>query len=96
MGALGFVRGLGVGRHWLRRNAGSFRSGQRWHWQPRRRQARPLLFGIEIDPAYVDITVLRWQAFTRANATLQGRDRSFADAIGRQKAPPDGPARPPA
>jgi DNA modification methylase len=40
---------------------------------------------IEIDPAYVDVTVLRWQAFTGLVATLQGADASFAEtAASRQ------------
>jgi DNA modification methylase len=34
---------------------------------------------IEIDPAYVDVAVLRWQAFTGATATLERGGKSFAD-----------------
>jgi DNA modification methylase len=34
-------------------------------------------FAVEIDPAYVDVTVLRWQAFTGSHATLLGADKSF-------------------
>jgi len=34
---------------------------------------------IEIDPAYVDVAILRWQAFTGATATLESGGRSFAD-----------------
>jgi DNA modification methylase len=34
---------------------------------------------IEIDPAYVDVAVLRWQAFTGATATLESGGKSFAD-----------------
>jgi hypothetical protein len=42
-------------------------------------------FAIEIDPAYVDVAVLRWQAFTGSTATLQGAGRSFAEmAVDRQ------------
>jgi DNA modification methylase len=41
-------------------------------------------FAIEIDPAYVDVTVLRWQAFTGSTAMLQGADRSFADMAGER------------
>jgi DNA modification methylase len=42
-------------------------------------------YAIEIDPAYVDITVLRWQAFTGSTATLLGGAKSFAEiAIERQ------------
>jgi len=33
---------------------------------------------IELDPAYVDVAVLRWQAFTGDEATLDGDGRSFA------------------
>jgi DNA modification methylase len=36
-------------------------------------------FAIEIDPAYVDVTVLRWQAFTGSHATLRGADKSFGE-----------------
>jgi DNA modification methylase len=36
-------------------------------------------FAVEIDPAYVDVAVLRWQAFTGENATLEGAGKSFAD-----------------
>lgn len=34
---------------------------------------------IELNPAYVDMAVLRWQAFTGETATLEGDGRSFAD-----------------
>ena len=34
---------------------------------------------MELDPAYVDVAVLRWQAFTGETATLDGDGRSFAD-----------------
>src|SRR4051794_6821798 len=43
-------------------------------------------FAIEIDPAYVDVTVLRWQAFTGETATLDGTDRSFADVAADRQA----------
>jgi DNA modification methylase len=36
-------------------------------------------FAIEIDPAYVDVAILRWQAFTGLTATLQGAGRSFTE-----------------
>jgi DNA modification methylase len=42
-------------------------------------------FAIEIDPAYVDVAILRWQTFTGLTATLQGADRSFTElAVERQ------------
>ena len=34
---------------------------------------------MELDPAYVDVAVLRWQAFTGRTATLDGDGRSFAE-----------------
>jgi DNA modification methylase len=36
-------------------------------------------FAIEIDPAYVDVAVLRWQAFTGSKATLLGADKAFGE-----------------
>jgi DNA modification methylase len=36
-------------------------------------------FAIEIDPAYVDVTVLRWQAFTGQTAILARDGRSMAE-----------------
>jgi len=36
-------------------------------------------FAIEIDPAYVDVTVLRWQAFTGEDARLDQDRRSFTE-----------------
>ncbi|MFL1464352.1 site-specific DNA-methyltransferase [Roseococcus sp. DSY-14] len=34
---------------------------------------------MEIDPAYCDVTLQRWEAMTGETATLDGEDRSFAD-----------------
>jgi DNA modification methylase len=36
-------------------------------------------YGIEIDPAYVDVAILRWMDFTGKVATLDGDGRTFAD-----------------
>ena len=36
--------------------------------------------GIDIDPAYVDVAVKRWQSFAGEKATLEGDGRTF-DAI---------------
>jgi DNA modification methylase len=33
---------------------------------------------LEISPAYVDVAVLRWQAFTGAEATLAGTGATYA------------------
>jgi DNA modification methylase len=38
-----------------------------------------ICLGMEIDPAYVDVMVRRWQAFTGAKATLADEGRSFED-----------------
>ena len=34
-------------------------------------------FGLEYEPAYVDVTVRRWQAYTKADAILEGDGRTF-------------------
>jgi len=36
-------------------------------------------YGIELNPAYVDVAVERWQQFTGRSAVLDGNGRSFAD-----------------
>ena len=49
-------------------------------------------FAIEIDPAYVDVAVLRWQAFTGETATLAQDGRSLAEiAIARHGGAPNAP-----
>ena len=35
--------------------------------------------GIEIDPKYVDVDILRWQALSGREATLDGDGRTFAE-----------------
>jgi DNA modification methylase len=35
--------------------------------------------GLELDPKYVDVVVLRWQALTGKQATLDGDGRTFAE-----------------
>jgi hypothetical protein len=39
---------------------------------------------MELDPAYVDVAVLRWQAFTGQVATLEGSGMTF-DALARER-----------
>jgi hypothetical protein len=34
---------------------------------------------MELDPAYVDVAVLRWQAFTGETAILDGDGRGYGD-----------------
>lgn len=49
-------------------------------------QSKLALFGMELAPAYVDVAVLRWQAFTGLRATLEGGGRSFSD-IANERVP---------
>ena len=42
---------------------------------------------IELDPAYVDVAVPRWQAFTGEAAVLEGDGRSFAEVAAERGAP---------
>jgi len=41
---------------------------------------------IELDPAYVDVAVKRWQAFTGKDATLEGSGLSFAEVAAERLA----------
>lgn len=43
---------------------------------------------MELDPAYVDVAVLRWQAFAGETAQLDGDGRSFADVATARAAEP--------
>jgi DNA modification methylase len=41
---------------------------------------------IELDPQFVDVTILRWQSYTRREAVLASNGRSFCDvALERQR-----------
>ncbi len=42
--------------------------------------------GIELNPAYVDVAVERWQAFSGNKAVLAGEDRVFDDLKTTRKA----------
>jgi DNA modification methylase len=45
-------------------------------------------YGMEIAPAYTDVSVLRWQAFSGQTATLEGDGRTFAEiTAARAKVP---------
>ena len=37
------------------------------------------VYAIELNPAYVDVAVKRWQDFTGQTATLEGDGRTFAE-----------------
>ena len=39
---------------------------------------------IDIDPRYVDVAVMRWQAFTGQAATLEGDGRTFDEVRGER------------
>jgi len=41
---------------------------------------------MELDPAYIDVAVSRWQAFTGEVATLDGDGRAFADIAAERAA----------
>src|SRR6056297_1076840 len=43
-------------------------------------------FGIELNPAYVDVAIERWQQFTGANAVLYGSDKTFDTLKGERVA----------
>jgi DNA modification methylase len=43
------------------------------------------IYAIELNPAYVDVAVLRWQAFAQEEAILVGDGRTFA-AIAAERA----------
>lgn len=45
-----------------------------------------LCHAMELDPAYVDVAVLRWQAFTGQEAHLAGSTATFADVTGKRGA----------
>jgi DNA modification methylase len=48
-------------------------------------------YGMDIDPKYVELAVLRWQDFTGKEATLEGDGRTFAEiARSRTTAVPSG------
>jgi DNA modification methylase len=40
---------------------------------------------IELDPAYVDVAIQRWQAFTANDATLDGSQETFADVAAERQ-----------
>ena len=49
--------------------------------------------GIELNPAYVDVAVERWQQFTGKAAVLDGSGESFDALAGRRKSELDEPAK---
>ena len=54
-----------------------------------RRVRQRMCHAVELSPAYVDVAIRRWQAFTGQQAVLVGRDASFAEIAAERG--PDGP-----
>lgn len=46
-----------------------------------------ICYGLEIEPAYVDVGVIRWQNLSGQEATLEGDGRSFAEIAEERSAP---------
>ena len=49
--------------------------------------------GIEIDPAYVDVAVQRWQTYTGQEATLEATGETYAEVADKRLNAPAKPAR---
>jgi hypothetical protein len=41
-------------------------------------------YAVELNPAYVDVAVLRWQAFTGKHAHLEADGRTFTEVMGER------------
>ena len=42
-------------------------------------------FGVDCDPAYVDVAIRRWQVFTKADAILEGDERTFDEIAAERR-----------
>ncbi len=42
--------------------------------------------GVEIDPVYADVTIRRWQAFTKGDAILEATGETYAEVAARRSA----------
>jgi len=45
-------------------------------------------YGLEYEPAYIDVIIRRWQAFTKTDATLEGDGRTFEELAAERAAKP--------
>src|SRR5260370_496205 len=45
-----------------------------------------ICYGVEIEPLYVDVALLRWQTLTGKSARLEGDGRTFAEVQGARAA----------
>jgi hypothetical protein len=52
-------------------------------------------FGLEYEPAYVDVTVRRWQAYTQTDAILEGDGRTFDEIAPERLATREAPSTSP-
>jgi DNA modification methylase len=52
-------------------------------------------FGLEYEPAYVDVAVRRWQAYTKTDAILEGDGRTFDQIAAERLAASEAPRTPP-
>jgi DNA modification methylase len=43
------------------------------------------VYAVELNPAYVDVAILRWQAFTGQNAVLDGDGRTFTEILAERQ-----------
>jgi DNA modification methylase len=46
-----------------------------------------IYYGIELNPAYIDVAIERWQAFTGEDAVLGETGETFSDIKTRRRAP---------
>jgi DNA modification methylase len=44
-----------------------------------------ICYGIDIDPRYVDVAVIRWERFTQQKARLDGDGRTFEEIAGERR-----------
>jgi DNA modification methylase len=50
-----------------------------------------IAYGLEIEPRYVDVAIMRWQQLTKLEATLEGDGRSFEEIKQARAKPKDPP-----
>ena len=43
------------------------------------------VYGLEIDPEYVDVSIRRWQAFTHRDAILESTGQTFEEVEAERK-----------
>ncbi|MEX2642137.1 MAG: site-specific DNA-methyltransferase [Acetobacterales bacterium] len=53
-------------------------------------QSKRICYAVELNPAYVDVVVKRWQQLTGREAVLEGEGRSFSTIAGERRSPQEG------